>query len=407
MTAPRSTGAARGSSPRHDAILALAGEVGVTTYKTYVAGAHLLVDGERIRRYKGLIPKISPLAIVTLALAQTRLNRMARRVPLDEPWSAKHAAEWDTQTVASWLERSGVRTEVGRGLFEMAVRGCMTSDLGEVSLLHLLLLAHAHGGIDKLFSIEGGAQENMVDGGAGEVARRVAAELGDAVRLGAPVRTVTQHDDRAVVDADGVTVTARAVIVAVPPVLALEIGFDPPLPEDRLALYRGAPGGPETKTLVVYDEPFWRADGFSGQTSEPGSAAEVTIDASPAAGSPGVLACFTFGPVALRAGGRPIPRSAGRRCWRRCAPGSGPGPVRPATSSRRRGGPRSGPAAARPRTSTPGSSPATAPSSASRSAGCTGRAPRPPLFRTAPSTARCGRASGLPPRSSTGRSLAA
>ncbi len=287
-------------APRHDAILALAGEVGVTTYKTYVAGAHLLVDGERVRRYKGLIPKISPLAIVTLALAQTKLNRMARRVPLDEPWSAKHAAEWDTQTVASWLERSGVRTEVGRGLFEMAVRGCMTSDLREVSLLHLLLLAHAHGGIDKLFSIEGGAQENMVDGGAGEVARRVAAELGDAVRLGAPVRTVTQHDDRVVVDADGVSVTAAAVIVAVPPVLALEIGFDPPLPDDRIALYRGAPGGPETKTLVVYDEPFWRADGFSGQTSEPGSAAEVTIDASPAAGSPGVLACFTFGPVALR-----------------------------------------------------------------------------------------------------------
>ena len=31
-------------------------------------------------------------------------------------------------------------------------------------------------------------------------------------------------------------------------------------------------GGWETKTLVVYDEPFWRSDGFSGQTAEPGSA---------------------------------------------------------------------------------------------------------------------------------------
>jgi monoamine oxidase len=53
---------------------------------------------------------------------------------------------------------------------------------------------------------------------------------------------------------------------------------------------------------VVYDEPFWRAEGFSGQTSEPGSAAEVTIDASPASGAPGVIACFTFGPVAERFG---------------------------------------------------------------------------------------------------------
>ncbi len=58
--------------------------------------------------------------------------------------------------------------------------------------------------------------------------------------------------------------------------------------------------GPETKTLLVYDEPFWRGDGFSGQTSEPGSPAEVTIDASPADGSCGVLASFTFSHVAER-----------------------------------------------------------------------------------------------------------
>jgi monoamine oxidase len=51
---------------------------------------------------------------------------------------------------------------------------------------------------------------------------------------------------------------------------------------------------------VVYDEPFWRADGFSGQSSEPNSASEVTLDASPVAGSPGVIASFTFGHVAER-----------------------------------------------------------------------------------------------------------
>jgi monoamine oxidase len=86
----------------------------------------------------------------------------------------------------------------------------------------------------------------------------------------------------------------------VPPALALEIAFNPVLPDDRLTLYRKAIAGPETKTLVVFDEPFWRADGFSGQTSEPGSAAEVTLDASPVSGSPGVIAAFTFGPVAER-----------------------------------------------------------------------------------------------------------
>src|SRR6476660_15078 len=61
-------------APRHDAILALAREVGVSTYKTWVKGAHLLVDGGRTRRYTGLIPKIGPLAIVTIALAQAKVN---------------------------------------------------------------------------------------------------------------------------------------------------------------------------------------------------------------------------------------------------------------------------------------------------------------------------------------------
>lgn len=274
--------------------------MGVTTYRTWVKGAHILRGEGRIRRYTGLIPKISPLAVLTLALAQWRLDRMARTVPLDAPWTAPRAAEWDARSIASWLERSGIRTTIARDLFESAVRGLMTADLSEVSLLHLLYLTHAHGSLETLFSIENGSQENMVNGGAGSIAQRIADQLGASIRLRTPVRAVTQRDDRVLVAGDDVTVTARSVVVSVPPVLALEIAFDPPLPEDRKALYRNAIAGWETKTQVVYDEPFWRADGLSGQTAEPRSAAEVTIDSSPSSGSPGMIASFTFGPVAQR-----------------------------------------------------------------------------------------------------------
>ena len=286
--------------PAHDAMFGLAREVGAGTYKTWVEGAHLLVDGDRVRRYTGLIPKISPLAIASIALAQARVDRLARQVPLDAPWTAPRAAAWDAQTVGGWLRTCGVRRGIAHDLFTMAVRGLMTGDLEDSSFLHLLFLIRAHGSINTLFSIENGAQENLVMGGAGSIAAAVAAELGDAVHLRTPVRGVTQADDRVVVDADGIQVEARHAVVAVPPALALEIAFDPALPDDRLTLYRNDVGGPESKTLLVYDEPFWRAEGFSGQTSEPGSAAEVTIDATPANGSPGVLAAFTFGPVADR-----------------------------------------------------------------------------------------------------------
>ena len=79
-------------APKHDAIFGLAREVGVSTYKTWVAGNHILVDAGRVRHYRGLIPKIGPAAVLTLFLANVRIDRMAKRVPVDAPWTAKRAA---------------------------------------------------------------------------------------------------------------------------------------------------------------------------------------------------------------------------------------------------------------------------------------------------------------------------
>jgi monoamine oxidase len=283
---------------RHDAIFALANELGASTYKTWVKGTHLLVGEGRTRRYTGLIPKISPTAVVTIALAQFRIDRLARTVPLEAPWTAARAAKWDAETVASYLSRTRISSSIGGDLYEMAVRGLFAADLNDVSFLHLLYLVRAHGSINTLFSIEGGSQENLVDGGAGSIAQRIADQLGDAIRLNQAVHSISQQDDRVVVNAAGSTVRARHAVVAVPPAIAAEIEFEPSLSRDRLGLLRLAIGGLETKTMLVYDEPFWRDEGLSGQTAEPNSAAEVTIDGSPSSGSPGVLASFTFGRVA-------------------------------------------------------------------------------------------------------------
>jgi monoamine oxidase len=285
-------------APQHHAILALAAEMGVTTYKTWVKGAHLLVGPDKTRRYTGLIPKISPLAVASIALTQARLDRLSKRLPLDEPWAAPKAAEWDAQTVGHWLRQHRVRNPLGHSLLEMAVRGLFADDLDTVSFLDLLMLVRGHGSINTLFSIEGGSQENMVDGGGGSIAQRIADDLGDDVHLSSPVRSIVQGDDRVTVETDATIVDADRVIVATPPALSLQIAFDPALPDDRVDLYRHSIAGKETKTLVVYDEPFWRSDGCSGQSAEPGSLAEVTLDASPMSGSPGVLAVFAFGHVA-------------------------------------------------------------------------------------------------------------
>src|SRR2546422_8209653 len=79
-------------APGHDAIHELAKEVGVSTYKTWTKGDHLLIGGGRTRRYRGLIPKIRPLAVAGIAWAQGKLDRMARQGPRGPPRAPTRAA---------------------------------------------------------------------------------------------------------------------------------------------------------------------------------------------------------------------------------------------------------------------------------------------------------------------------
>ena len=351
----------------------------MSTYKTWVKGAHLLIDGGRTRRYTGLIPKISPLAIVTIALAQAKIDRMAKHVPLDAPWTAKRAAEWDSRSVAWWLERSGIRTAIARDLFEMAVRGLFTGDLNEVSLLHLLFLARAHGSINTLFSIEGGAQENMVEGGAGSIAQRVADELG---RCRAPERTgPVDHPTRrprASSTRAIVTVSARHAVV---------VGAARARPRDRVRSRRSPTTASRCTATRSPARSRRRSSSTTSRSGAPtGSAARPPSPTRPPRSRstrprrPGAPASSRRS-RSDRSPTRVDALDAAERRRRRARRAHGQ--VRPArrvtvaSSSRRRGGRRNGRAAARWRTSPRASSPATGRCSASRSDGCTGREPRP------------------------------
>ena len=70
------------------------------------------------------------------------------------------------------------------------------------------------------------------------------------------------------------------------------------LPVDRAFLHQRMPSGAVFKIALVYDEPFWRADGLSGQSFAPGSAANLTIDSCTDTGRPGILTVITEGPEA-------------------------------------------------------------------------------------------------------------
>jgi monoamine oxidase len=292
--------------PTQDRLAALALELGVETFRTYADGDNVIEYGGRLRRYRGTIPRLNPAVLVDFGQAQQRLNLMARRVPREAPWEAPRAQRLDGQTVASWMRRN-VRTKGGRSLLELGIEAVWAAQPADMSLLHLLFYIHSAGSLERLFDTDGGAQQDRFVGGSQRVALRMADELGaDRLILGQPVRTIRHGADGVTVEAAGAAVRARRAVVAIAPPLAARIAYDPPLPGFRDQLTQRMPLGTVVKCMAIYDEPFWRQEGLSGQAlSDPGPV-RLTYDNSPPDGSPGVLLGFLEGARARELGRRPV-----------------------------------------------------------------------------------------------------
>ena len=82
--------------------------------------------------------------------------------------------------------------------------------------------------------------------------------------------------------------------------IASSIVYEPALPVDRAMLNQRMPSGAVIKISAVYDEPFWRAGGLSGQSAAPGTPVTLSIDACTDTGDPGIMCAIIEGPAARR-----------------------------------------------------------------------------------------------------------
>ena len=288
--------------PGQDRIKALMNEFGVPSYKQYTDGkAMMVVDGKQ-HRYSGTIPlSMSPWVVANLGAVFLELGQMSKSIPLEAPWEAKNADKWDQTTLAKWLA-GNTASKPAHDLLETALAGCYTSAASEVSMLFALYQMASGGGPSFLLGVKDGAQDSRIVGGMGAVYAPMAVEVADSLHLSQPVRRIDQDAGGVTVRSDDMAVRARRVIVAVPIAIASQILYEPMLPVDRSFLHQRMPSGAVYKINIVYDEPFWRNDGLSGQSAAPGSPATVTIDASTDAPPPGVLCVIVEGPIARRIG---------------------------------------------------------------------------------------------------------
>ncbi|MEO1331084.1 MAG: FAD-dependent oxidoreductase [Pseudomonadota bacterium] len=144
-----------------------------------------------------------------------------------------------------------------------------------------------------------------LSGGMAALIEGLAAELPEgSVWLGRAARRIAREAGGWRVEtADGGETRARAVVVAAPPRIAGERIEIPALePSARAALARIPTWmAPHAKAAALYDAPFWRELGLSGDAiGQRGPLAQIH-DASPADGSVGALFGFVGAPAAARA----------------------------------------------------------------------------------------------------------
>lgn len=143
-----------------------------------------------------------------------------------------------------------------------------------------------------------------VTGGLDALTTALADSLPDnRKRLNAAVVKLEMSDGRiSATLSDGERLNADQVVLALPPRIAAQIDFSPVLPASTLQAMQSIATwmAGQAKVVAVYDTPFWRNDGLSGDAiSHKGPMVEVH-DASPANGGPYALFGFIGAPPQSR-----------------------------------------------------------------------------------------------------------
>ncbi|MBW2629721.1 MAG: FAD-dependent oxidoreductase [Deltaproteobacteria bacterium] len=279
--------------PGQNSIAALIDELGIGAFDAYYEGDTTYDIEGAISR--GLLPDISLAEGADFAKVAWQLDRLCKQMPIGEPWRMKDASALDRTTLGDWL-REHASTSFTPSVFRLISRAVMSGYPERISLLWVLHYLRSAGGILPVILNDGGAQDQRIDGGSQVISERLAADLGDRVLLGQPVLRIEDHaPDRMRVVTPVESFTADRVIVAMAPSDTARIEFTPALPKPRQALVSGwarLPRLPLVKAAMLYETPFWRADGLNGSMQSDRSPIQLVFDNSPEDGSIGVLSCF-------------------------------------------------------------------------------------------------------------------
>ena len=257
---------------------ALARDFGMTLFPSHTTGRMM------IRHVGRPVSLLSPSGF-TAALALLRLALMVRT-----GWGMR-----DDRTLAEWL--GDIASPRARRLVDIATAALTATDPQNISLRAVAGVFKLSGGLFKMLRFKGGGQESLLSGGAGGLAAAVADELGTDVALNQKVLEIHRDEDGVTAHTATEAIRAQRVVIACAPPVAGAITHHPALPESRARVQRDSFMGTIYKVIVVYDTPFWREAGLSGELLILDGLLSAAADISPPEG-PGHLCALVPGQAA-------------------------------------------------------------------------------------------------------------
>ena len=166
--------------PTQNRILRVAKELGVQTYKVYNEGKTVEFLGGKRRVFAGDVSTWNPIAILDYYHMIRTLDKMGEEIPLDEPWKAPKATEWDSMTVKEFLDKTCWTTYTKKRMAQI-YNDAMAAEPQDMSLLYYLWYLKSGDGVLRVAAVENAGQERKFIGGSQQISNRIKDKLGDRV----------------------------------------------------------------------------------------------------------------------------------------------------------------------------------------------------------------------------------
>lgn len=225
-------------------------------------------DIESIQGFKEALqsaPKRLKPQVQELLRVMEKLRRIVDTIDIERPWLTPNALELDSITFDEWIRRQ-TDSEMARAVLGVAAntQGATNTAPTWTSVLHIARQLAAAPQVDT-------PEKWMVVGAAGQLPALLARDIehyGGTIKLGVPVHAIHQHSDGVTIEGGkGTQLTAKYVIVAMPPHLTGRIRYSPSMPALRDLLTQRMGMGTIVKCVAIYTTPFWRGNTNNSSTA--------------------------------------------------------------------------------------------------------------------------------------------